>query len=1090
MSNQEHGQVSRLASILLLGFLLPHSTGNDFFLLQNLSSRASNGSLAPNHQSAGAQTSESNFGINMIDDFVINMSLQQRLECIPQKYNPGDFGELDTIIHDQVDQAFNSFLTRALEPFLSRRPAHTKEVDLLHILAMAIHPHPSEQPIRQTAHELGSKESWEATKLLMSSLVPHNFHLNYRHRLKLVKIVSNSLLLPEFNENRSEEDAALFEGALPHLRASLYSFGLAAMSPYDSHWAQCGMVSVSIQSGIEYVVKEEWGRLLHRLVDDRTQHKCTHENCKSIEPSWSFMTVEQESFCPHRAKGQLLERFLIQFNEARHYADKKFLKHAMASLTDAIEWQVDSWTKATEDEESHDGDSKKDDMMKKENSHYEDNHAEEGKDGGEQIGEDTAEQKENENQMELGSSKAEPGQNSMDTEATSDPPCLLSSLLSAARPLFYFLLPILNADEERANESDESHQRDMLISCGIQLVHHWESGISHQASKLLALAFCYGPDEMVADYVGAIFESTKLSLSEAFKKLEKDQKAFPDDIIPFEGMVATLAKKSNVYAHSMLSLLFSLHDNRKSSDIDSSNQRDVIIFRLVAAIATANPLAAVQHLDKLTEAIESSEREDNSRMNLLAALLACRRARFFNQESDKAERRIQNVLSRAAFSGWDIYLLSRHAMVTGNFGVAQFLYHKLEAIPSSESSYLWLLALGNIAAAESSLLNNAAKGIPVATSKLRSATSSLYSLSAFIESPNVDFIFQKRFLNLRLDFLDLLTGLRQLTREMRLTGVGPKKNTRPSLHLRNTVKCFNVLATKYLTLYRQLGLFICQQSRTSLRTLHAMCRFVNSAAKSTFIDGLPETSVENLQKTAIQALTLPKGDASHPLTVLMKRLDSTVLKDMDSALEGKIRAAAMLEMIDGILRVPNPFPKDFMVTKSVPLSCLKLTIDPDSVDVAEEHAYVDTDYDEEIEITAGTSVTFFASGNIPASVMARAKLPFCIVLLWHTLTLREPMNADETITEEKQDDKNGPTSDVKLNSSIWDKSKGSGSAPTATSLSSDGTFFMKVRSPILSDGIYTVETRLGCRDVRGGEWELPLEESNHSLSVKVSRSRG
>ena len=38
MTDDEFGQVSRLVSILLLGFLLPHSTGNDYFTLQNISS--------------------------------------------------------------------------------------------------------------------------------------------------------------------------------------------------------------------------------------------------------------------------------------------------------------------------------------------------------------------------------------------------------------------------------------------------------------------------------------------------------------------------------------------------------------------------------------------------------------------------------------------------------------------------------------------------------------------------------------------------------------------------------------------------------------------------------------------------------------------------------------------------------------------------------------------------------------------------------------------------------------------------------------------------------------------------------------------
>ena len=269
MTRQEHGHVSKLTSILLLGFLLPHSTGNEFFLLQDLSSNKSNRSSSSALQTAGAQTSEES-----IQDYILNMSLEERLESTLHKFPPNEFGEFNSVVHEQLDLVFRSFLTNALGPFLSGRPAHTQIVDLIHVLAMAIHPQPSDQPIGQTADELEQLESteWNAAKLLMMNPIAHNFQINYSHRLLIVRIVSDCLMVPEYNKIKSSNDAPLFEGALPHLRASLYAFGMAAMSPYDSHWAQCGLVSIAVQSGIDYVIKEEWGRLLHRLVDDQTKY--------------------------------------------------------------------------------------------------------------------------------------------------------------------------------------------------------------------------------------------------------------------------------------------------------------------------------------------------------------------------------------------------------------------------------------------------------------------------------------------------------------------------------------------------------------------------------------------------------------------------------------------------------------------------------------------------------------------------------------------------------------------------------------------------------------------------------------------------
>jgi hypothetical protein len=38
----------------------------------------------------------------------------------------------------------------------------------------------------------------------------------------------------------------------------------------------------------------------------------------------------------------------------------------------------------------------------------------------------------------------------------------------------------------------------------------------------------------------------------------------------------------------------------------------------------------------------------------------------------------------------------------------------------------------------------------------------------------------------------------------------------------------------------------------------------------------------------------------------------------------------------------------------------------------------------------------------------------------------------------------------------------------------------------LVDGAYIVEATLGCRDVRGGEWELPVEPHTTPLLIRVS----
>ena len=916
------------------------------------------------------------------------------------------------------------------------------------------------------------------------------------------------------NNNNNQNDGPLFYGAIPHLRASLYAFGLAASSPYDAHWAQCGLVAVSVQTGHFNNIKEEWRRLLDRLVTDRTDYKCCSSNNDNYNKSssFSFMITQQEEeeqqqqqhdnnnsnnylFCPHKARGHLLERFLTRICQSRQYADEDFLQHALGSLTEAIEWLVECWTKSTDDNGDGGGsDDDDDDKNGADDDRKERNEKLENKDSNDDSTKSESEQqqtstakteKENDDAMEI-SESANKNKSPLVQEivqTTSDPPCVLASLLFAAKPLFYFLLPIVNVDDQSGEESEESCRRDMLVSCCIQLIHHWDRNIAKEASELLILAFCYGPEDMVTDYAGAVFESTKIALDETLipktpsGNTESNKSTLTS--ISIEGMIASFAQKSENYANSMLSLLLSPGQQTKWGVKDgqsNDSKLSIAVFRLIAAIATSCPTAGVKHLDTLLTLINKNDNNAEAKTQLAVAALACRKACFFRQANSDSEKAIISFIStQRVFNGWERYLMARHALVTGNFEIAKTIYQQLSAFSTSESSFLWLSVLEKVAEAEATLSSKASHGIPVATEQLRSATSFLQSLSSFNESSaDVSFVFQAKFLNLRLDFLDLLVTIRQLTREMRLTRAGPKKNTRPNVHLRASVTYFSVLATKYLSLYRQFGLFIDQQSRTSLRTLHALCRFVASAARSTFVETLPETSMEDFQKNAIQALTLPKGDAFHPLTILMKKLDAAVLKDMSSLVDAKIRAAAMLEIMDGLLRAPCPFPRDFTLTKSIPFASLKLSVDPELLEYTDE-------IDDEVEIFPGSSVSFCASGTIPSALLQRSKLPFYTVLLWHTITLRETYQEDETFSESKanQGNKGNASSFAFINP-----------APTATPLSSNGSFFMTVEcQPIIDEGLYIIETRLGCRDIRCGEWEVPLKEFNHSISVRVTRSK-
>ena len=230
-------------------------------------------------------------------------------------------------------------------------------------------------------------------------------------------------------------------------------------------------------------------------------------------------------------------------------------------------------------------------------------------------------------------------------------------------------------------------------------------------------------------------------------------------------------------------------------------------------------------------------------------------------------------------------------MATANFAIAQELYQDLLRLPSTEKSYLWLSALSKVAAAENALSQNGARGIPSSTPALHSALTYLYSLSALDgEMPRHLFDFQIEVITLRLDLLDVCVTMRGLASEIRLTGIVPKSNTRSGQHMHNMDKCFYALASRYFRFYRRFGIFRCQQSRTVIRTLFALCRFLGRAAGKVFSE---VSTATNTRRNEEHATTLwPKGDSLHPMICLIEKLDDLVVKPMGSSVDPICMAAS------------------------------------------------------------------------------------------------------------------------------------------------------------------------------------------------------
>jgi len=344
--------------------------------------------------------------------------------------------------------------------------------------------------------------------------------------------------------------------------------------------------------------------------------------------------------------------------------------------------------------------------------------------------------------------------------SSNHPPLVLSSLLNAAKDLFHFLLPVKNKnvpviqesaqDDEEIEDSEESHYRDMLISCGIQLVHHWDPVIVKEACIMLVLAFSYTED-MWEDYVGAVFDSVVIAIDIAIES--RGDKA--TTVVSIEGLVSSFSQRSLTFAANLFRVLL---EKEKSAE-----GNPLVVFRLVAAIANARPAVAQKHIDSFVQRLNEIK-DPNVKKHILASILSCRKTHYFATEKDSLTN-IMPLIVCSSLGNWDRYLISRHAMLTGNFAVAKELYNELMNSASSETSFIWLSAMEKVAEGEARLSSDAAKALPESTSKLRLAISAFRSLAGLKKASGEEAFstsFQIRLLDLRVSFLDLLTNMRQL----------------------------------------------------------------------------------------------------------------------------------------------------------------------------------------------------------------------------------------------------------------------------------------------------------------------------------------
>jgi len=595
-----------------------------------------------------------------------------------------------------------------------------------------------------------------------------------------------------------------------------------------------------------------------------------------------------------------------------------------------------------------------------------------------------------------------------------------------------------------------------------------------------------------------VFRAIEFSLSQAH--IKKGQ---------FQDIVTVASRLSYSFANSTLSLLTStLEDMNVEKKCNTLSDRRESILYLISSIALAKPCVVSAQADALKRIHVGWNFEDSTVRHIIAIFLSCRTAYNFNDETGAllCHRHTTDLLPTVQ-DPWTMFQLGRHAFTSSNFGIAHKIFSQLQCLSSSSSSLLWFSALSKIAQAEYSVMEGASLGIPTALPMLDSAINIIRSLATFIRNKN--FVreetasapslpityFQIDMLCRRKDFLNLCLIVRSICAEMRLTDTSANSTTRPYVHQRNLSKCFHLLAAQYAKISKQFGIIYCQQTRTALRGLFALSQFLAIATRKVFCETLRKGNSSSPDRHLLQndQVVWPSGDDCHPLFKALKKLQKRIIDPMNEAVEPMVRAEAMLQIVDAVLRSPTLFARGLLFLKSLPMAQIRLYEKINVVyDIREKVSLpLDTDNIDDrtvegeaeiIEVQTGVPCTLHASGFLPNEYFQKSDLLFSQVIVWHTVLYDGPLLGEEdgedpqtsNISEEEKDEHSqNDESSVTVSSQLLP----GGEYLDRNGRKLTGAKFLStfVCAPIRREGYYKVEVKLGVRDVRFGEYEIPIE---------------
>jgi len=1007
---------------------------------------------------------ETNHNSYQSEQSVLLRTLEEILEESPlcEEYSSSENNACE-LQDERSGSAFWDFLHNGLAPFLSmmslspyNSPVDVLEgekisststsnsssgrggsADLLHVLSMIVY---AEIPasVKSSAlvgtDEHGEEitfESSERMNNLMENHHPRYFKISALQRAEVICVMAESLALVKIDTSPEKWQSLLLDGIL-HLRVALKAWCSQSLSNHKAYDAKRLLNSIAIDT--ECFAQDEMKTLVFSLVNDRCKHNPC-QKCTTLASSARGRNHELN----YQFKRYIYDSGMVK---ARASTFRKQLIRAQKLSKDICIYCIH-------------GELLQDLILRFNGCRY----YADGKFSSVAVAELTAAIATILGQMD----------ENMDVETAdkSNLPisCTIIGLLNSARTLFYFLL---NQDSE-SNDSTvdedmkeaqtlENIMKDALIHCVIQFLGSYNCRIVQAASSFLAIAFAYEKNSRVHSLGAKAFALLKKSL-ETVGNCEAVRE-----------VVEVLSRISDQFAASMVGFLVELFSEicksiEKAAD---ENQKAESVLSLIVVIASSQPRAILTHFDSFYDCFKHKTLSSKVHKQLIACLLSCRLAQPTSFEGQKKfYANISDSLNLIT-DPWSVFQLGRHSLCTGNYEVAAEIFgNRLQRSISSSSSYLWLSILSAVANAEDELVRGGICAIPSTLVMLHSAKNQVLSLELVSGSCNI----QIEILTLRIDFLDLCIATSNMCEEMRLTNTQGPCFTRNELHQQNLPRCFNILARRYENVYKEYGIFYCQQTRSTLRSQCSLCKFMADAVQKTFSG----------QTSGMAALgSFPKGDKSRLQMQLINKLKVQMLELSSSSVQPKIQAVALLDIVNTILKCPAiSYPQGFTSLKRTPKP---VRIFISSTDVFD----FDSKSFKEIKVQQGRKLYLRLYGCIPETFFRASKIAFSQVFATLTSSFDGPLQyeGDESGKVLKED--------LEYQESISISKELLPASQVMEGEITTGSRFIidAVLPPFPKEAFYSIDVDLFIRDVRCGEFQLPTNLDGERIIVEVSAHSG